>query len=147
MSFQVGGPATTDPALKQAEAVSLRDYLPKDLEGAEGKKLKLDSFLLKDRTIKSISYQKAGALESCTIITDKETISFSETIKDGKYGIAMTHNGSTFNMAVSGGIGNANLVLKNDGTGDGGLKGANIAPGFASAKLTTSIVAVTASIK
>jgi hypothetical protein len=145
MTLPVGGRGP-DP-IQQAESVRLRDYLPKDLEGTAGKKLNIDNWLVKDRTIKSISYQKAGALESCTIVTDEETISLAETVDKGQYGIMMTRNGTQYSMAVSGGIGEADLVLSNDGTADGGLKGARIAPGFAKAKFEAAIASVTATIK
>lgn len=136
MGTQAIGPGNS-AAIQQAEQTDLRKFLPPDLKGAAGKELAVKHFLIKDRTIQSINYSKANALESCTIVTDKEKITFSEVVKDDKYFIELNFDGDKFNMAVSGGVGDADLQLTN--TGSGALHGASIKPGFASAKFQTSL--------
>jgi hypothetical protein len=139
MSLQVGGPGH-EAAVQKAEQTDLRKFLPADLAKAKGKELEVKHLLIGDRQIKSINYSKANALESCTIVTDKETISFTEMIENDKYFIRLNFDGDKFDLAVSGGVGDAELKLTNPKSG--ALTGATIQPGFAKASFQTSMGAI-----
>ncbi|MBC7544773.1 MAG: hypothetical protein H7338_18780 [Candidatus Sericytochromatia bacterium] len=151
MSNAVIQPGQGNTGLEQAKQTNLRSFLPADLEGTKGKKLDISSFLISDRKINSISHKEGSALETCTIVTDKETIEMAEAIDaKGNYGINISITGKDGGdpMVIKGSVSiNAAgaLVMKNSGSG--AIKGITIEPGFANAQFKTSVATLSAKIR